>query len=400
VLGLLRRADLARIKAQFPNYPHADLFRAVQVSVDALGPSARQCYLALAVLLDDMPAAPYVQRTLWNLDDGAALETAEQFVSLSLAQRDADSGGIRLHDLQLDYVRAQYSDREALELIHGAVRLSSHVIESDPNQFASQLVGRLLPHIDSPVIRQFTASLAHAAPGSWLRPLVPGLQPPGTGLLRTLVGHAASVSGVAVTADGKRAVSASWDKTLKIWDLETSRALRTLEGHSGVVFGVAVTGDGKCAVSASGDKTLKVWDLETGRALRTLEGHSGVVFGVAVTGDGKCAVSASVDKMLKVWDLETGRALRTLEGHSFRVSGVAVTANGKRAVSACEDNTLKVWDLEAGGVLCTLEGHSASVFGVAVTTDGKRAVSASGDETLKLWDLETRPRATHTGRSL
>ena len=77
-----------------------------------------------------------------------------------------------------------------------------------------------------------------------------------------------------MTADGKRAVSASQDNTLKVWDLETGRALRTLEGHSAAVTGVAVTADGKRAVSASGDKTLKVWDLETGRALRTLEGHS------------------------------------------------------------------------------------------------------------------------------
>ena len=49
-----------------------------------------------------------------------------------------------------------------------------------------------------------------------------------------------------------------------MWDLETGRALRTLEGHSDSVYGVAVTPDGKRAVSASWDKTLKVWDLETG----------------------------------------------------------------------------------------------------------------------------------------
>src|SRR5436305_3860881 len=165
------------------------MFRSIQVSVDALPPDARRCYLALAVLLDDMPTAPYVQRTLWNLDEGAALETAEQLVGLSLAQREADHGGIRLHDLQLDYVRAQYPDQEALELIHGAVRLSSHVIESKPNQFASQLVGRLLPHRDSQAIREFTAELAAAAPVPWLRPLHPVLHPPGTGLVRTLEGH-------------------------------------------------------------------------------------------------------------------------------------------------------------------------------------------------------------------
>ena len=66
-----------------------------------------------------------------------------------------------------------------------------------------------------------------------------------------------------MTPDGRRAVSASEDNTLKVWDLESGRALRTLEGHSACVSGVAVTPDGKRAVSASEDKTLKVWDLET-----------------------------------------------------------------------------------------------------------------------------------------
>jgi WD40 repeat protein len=75
------------------------------------------------------------------------------------------------------------------------------------------------------------------------------------------------------TADGKRAVSASEDETLKVWDLESGRALHTLKGHSKGVNGVAVTVDGKRAVSASDDKTVKVWDLESGRALHTLKGH-------------------------------------------------------------------------------------------------------------------------------
>jgi WD40 repeat protein len=63
--------------------------------------------------------------------------------------------------------------------------------------------------------------------------------------------------------------------TLKVWDLDTGRELRTLQGHSGGVNGVAISPDGRHAVSASYDNTLKVWDLETGRELRTLEGHSG-----------------------------------------------------------------------------------------------------------------------------
>jgi hypothetical protein len=82
---LLRRADLARIRAELPFYAHTDVLRAIQVSVDALEASARRRYVALAVLLDDMPAPPAVQQTLWGGDAGQALETAEQFVSLSLA---------------------------------------------------------------------------------------------------------------------------------------------------------------------------------------------------------------------------------------------------------------------------------------------------------------------------
>ena len=74
---------------------------------------------------------------------------------------------------------------------------------------------------------------------------------------------------MAVTPDGNRAVSASEDNTLKVWDLATGRALHTLKGHSYGVKGVAVTPDGKRAVSASGDQTLKVWDLDTGILIAT-----------------------------------------------------------------------------------------------------------------------------------
>ena len=211
--------------------------------------------------------------------------------------------------------------------------------------------------------------------------------PPGVSLRHTVTVHGGQILGAAVTADGRRAVSASSDQTLKVWDLESGQALRTLEGHSSSVWAVALTGDGRRAVSASSDQTLKVWDLESGEALRTLEGHRSRVVGVAVTGDGRRAVSASLDQTLKVWDLESGEALRTLEGHSGGVYAVALTGDGRRAVSASEDETLKVWDLESGKALQTLHGHSSAVLRVAVTQDGQRAVSASHDQTLKVWDL-------------
>jgi NB-ARC domain len=152
VLRHLRAADLAKINADFPDYPHTDLLRAIQVSVDALDEVSRERYLALAVLLEDMPVSRPIQQTLWHVDEAEAEETAEHFVSLSLAQREGESS-IRLHDLQLDYVRAKYADRSVLELIRGAVRLSAHVITKDPWQFASQMVGRLLRYQEQSVFR-------------------------------------------------------------------------------------------------------------------------------------------------------------------------------------------------------------------------------------------------------
>jgi WD40 repeat protein len=124
-------------------------------------------------------------------------------------------------------------------------------------------------------------------------------------------GHTETVWAVAVTPDGGRAVSASDDDTLKVWELETGRGLHTLAGHTNWVNAVAVTPDGRRAVSASKDTTLKVWELETGRELHTLAGHTETVWAVAVTPDGRRAVSASADQTLKVWELETGASIAT-----------------------------------------------------------------------------------------
>ena len=83
---------------------------------------------------------------------------------------------------------------------------------------------------------------------------------------------------VALSADGCLVISATYhDDALIVWDVATGRELHRLKGHSAMVKGVALSGNGRLAISASHDKTLKVWDIATGHELRTLKGHSGEV---------------------------------------------------------------------------------------------------------------------------
>jgi WD40 repeat protein len=202
----------------------------------------------------------------------------------------------------------------------------------------------------------------------------------------TLRGHSYGVTAVAITPDGKQAVSAARDHTLKVWDINSGKQLHTLKGHKEWVTGVAVTSDGKRAVSTAADKTLKVWDLKSGKVLHTLRGHQDTVLTVALTNDGQRAVSTSADQTLKVWDIVHGEELYTLKGHSAWVTGVALTTDGQQAVSASADQTLKVWDIAHGKELYTLKGHQCGVTHVALTPDGK-AVSTSTDQTLKVWEI-------------
>ena len=205
--------------------------------------------------------------------------------------------------------------------------------------------------------------------------------------IATMRGHADYVGGVAVTSDGRTILSASKDKTIRVWDLASGKCIFVLEGHASGVYRVAVTPDARTAVSCSEDRTLKVWDLVSAKCIATLEGHAGEVASVDITPDGRKAVSCSNDKTLKIWDLASGKCIATLSGHADYVRDVAVTPNGLNIISCSDDKTLKVWDLATGMCIATLEGHASTVYGVAVTPDARTAVSCSNDKTLKIWDL-------------
>ena len=272
---------------------------------------------------------------------------------------------------------------QELRLIRDALRLSAHILAKDRAQLSSQLVGRL-GNREEKRLQALVGEARSQRRGIGLWPRTGSLTQPGGALIRTLEGHTDGVRAVAVV-DGRRAVSASDDGTLRVWNLESGQTLKTLEGHTDGVNAVAVV-DGRRAVSASSDGTLRVLDLESRQTLKTLEGHTTRISAVAVV-DGWRVVSASDDGMLRVWDLESGQTFKALEGHMTRISAVAVV-DGRRVVSASDDGMLRMLDLESGQTLKTLQGHTAWVTAVAVV-DSRLAVSASGDRTLRMWSLES-----------
>jgi WD40 repeat protein len=287
------------------------------------------------------------------------------------------------------------TDDKDLHLVQRALQLSAHILERDKTQLAGQLLGRLL-YYEAPEIQALLEQAKQWKAVPWLRPLTASLMPPEGSLLRTLMGHKSSIKAVAVTPNGKLAVSASSDE-LKVWDLNSGLNVQTLcENLIGSVETMAVTPDGHYAISAFWDLTilpsnytLTVWDLKTGRKLHSWVAHTMSINAVTVTPDGNYAISASNDNTLKVWNWKSGEELCTLEGHTMSVNAVTVTPDGDYAISASNDNTLKVWNWKSGEEVHTLYGHTDNVTAVAVTPDGRCAISASWDKTLRVWDLKS-----------
>jgi WD40 repeat protein len=249
-------------------------------------------------------------------------------------------------------------------------------------------------------LQTYAAALLFSPTGSLIRQLFrheepetisirPALSDGWSACLQTLEGHSGEVSSVAFSHDSARLASASYDRTVKIWDAHSGACLQTLEGHSNYVSSVAFSHDSARLASASYDGTVKIWDAHSGACLQTLEGHSTYVSSVAFSHDSARLASASYDRTVKIWDAHSGACLQTLEGHSDPVSSVAFSHDSARLASASYDRTVKIWDAHSGACLQTLEGHSSWVNSVAFSLDSARLASASYDGTVKIWDAHS-----------
>jgi len=193
---------------------------------------------------------------------------------------------------------------------------------------------------------------------------------------------------LALSPDGRLALSASRDEELLLWDVDAGKVLRELPGHEECINAVAFAAGGELAISGSDDGTARIWRIADGDCLRVLREHDGPVNAVTMSRDGRFALTGGTDGRLRWWDAATGACLRTLEGQGASVTAVALAADAPRAISGDPDSGLVVWDIEAGRTLARLEGHGDAINAVAIDAAGQRAASASADRSIKLWRLD------------
>ncbi|MFL5244917.1 MAG: c-type cytochrome domain-containing protein [Gemmataceae bacterium] len=263
-------------------------------------------------------------------------------------------------------------------------------------------------------------------------PLQPGVVsqslPDNTGEIDPLEGPSNTSNAVAFTPDGRFALFASADRSLRLWDIEGGHETRRFVGHSASVLSVSLSPDGKQALSGSTDASVRLWDVDSGRELLRLQGHEGPVMALAISPDGKRSLSGGYDHQVFLWNLETGKEIRhwpvkninalcfaatgtlaavaslstirlfnletakevgNLEGHQDSVTTLAFSKDGKRLLSGSDDGTVRLWDVASAKEIKLFKGHENGVKCVALSADGRRLASGGADHTVRLWDTET-----------
>jgi WD40 repeat protein len=415
-LARLKRADLDKIKQNFPDYPYQDLLRAIEVSIEGLESADRERYLDLAVFPEDQAIPEEALRVFWNLDDVDTRDCMARFVARSLATWSSANGdgALIIHQLLHDLIRKRrqnelpslnnrivdgWGDLEKLPNVYAWRWISYHLMQAGR---ADELRHHLLSFdwLQAKLAATDVESLAFDfdyMSGDEELSVLRGaihlsahvLRRDKTQLAAQLVGRLASFKYIGIKRLLRQAASklnVGWLSELR-GDLIAPGGplLRTLAGHSARVNSIAVTPDGLRAVSGSDDWTARLWDALSGKPIGEPMRHEGPVYSAQFSPDGQWVVTASGDKMARFWDVLSGKLIGEPMRHDSDVISAQFSADGQRIVSVSAE-TVRLWDALSGKPIGEPMRHGARVRSVQFSADGQRVVTASGDNTARLWD--------------
>lgn len=198
--------------------------------------------------------------------------------------------------------------------------------------------------------------------------------------------HTEWVKAIAVLPEGLIA-SGGWDNNITLWDQQQG-VQRVLTGHTHWVQALIGLDDHNSLVSASFDGSIKIWDLATGNCNLTLADHCGPVLGLAKLPGGLFA-SSSWDRTVRVWSPQ-GASVSELLGHTGRVR--CLCSVGSELIASGDDScVVRLWNMQGTRLWTVLTGHEAAVWAVCeldVTRPGAVLATGSCDNTIKLWSRE------------
>ncbi len=202
------------------------------------------------------------------------------------------------------------------------------------------------------------------------------------------------IRGIAFSPDGRRLVTGSDDRVVRVWDAAGGTCLQTFEGHTGLINAVAFGTDGRVVLSCSVDQTFRQWDLASGKVVDERYGHDGPVNAVAYSPDGRWIASGGADGTIRYWRAAGGPAVALLHGHTAPVFRLAFSRDGRRLASVSRDSAgpvweARVWDGPGRGSPYVLRDHTSYVYPVAFSPDGRTIASGAWDREIRLRDAAT-----------
>lgn len=202
-------------------------------------------------------------------------------------------------------------------------------------------------------------------------------------------GHGGDVVGLALSPEGRLAVSAGADGVAQVWETASGQVVASLRGHSGPLSAAAFSPDGVRVVTASADGTARLWEVSSGRELLTLRGHAGPLTAASFSPDGRLVLTASTDGTARLWEAAGGELAAELRGHAAPIVAAEFSPDGKLALTASEDGTAALWQVGTGQRLARLSEHEGPLTGAHFSADGRLVVTTSHDETARLWEAST-----------